>query len=156
MKCPFCAFPDSQVKDSRPSDDCLSIKRRRLCTNCGGRFTTFERIETRELKVKKRNGEIRPFDSSKLARSIEVACRKRPVSAERIDEMISNVMKKLEKYGEGEVESRIVGQMLMDELARVDPVAYVRYASVYMEFNKASDFGKFIGSIDDAKNSEKE
>lgn len=156
MKCPFCSFPDSQVKDSRPSDDSLSIKRRRQCPNCGGRFTTFERIETRELKIIKRNGEIRPFDSSKLARSIEVACRKRPVPAERIDEIISNVMKKLEKYGEGEVESKIVGQMLMDELAKVDPVAYVRYASVYMEFNKASDFGKFIGSIDDAKSAANE
>jgi transcriptional repressor NrdR len=153
MKCPFCGFADSQVKDSRPSDDGLSIKRRRFCPSCGGRFTTFERIETRELKIIKRSGEVRPFDSSKLTRSIEVAIRKRPVSAEQVDEVVTKIMKKLEQYGEGEIESKLVGQLVLDELARIDQVSYVRYASVYMDFSKASDFGKFIAN--EKNNSEK-
>lgn len=147
MKCPFCSFIDSQVKDSRPSEDGLSIKRRRFCPSCGGRFTTFERVEMRELKIVKRSGEVRPFDSNKLTRSIEVATRKRPIKHELIEEVVSRIRKKLEKYGEGEVESRIVGQMVMDELAKLDEVAYVRYASVYMDFSKATDFGPFIANI---------
>src|SRR4051812_46043096 len=154
MKCPFCSFPDSQVKDSRPSDDGLSIKRRRLCINCGARFTTFERIENRELRVIKRSGEIRPFDSSKVLRSIEVACRKRPVTHEQIDEIVSRITKKLEKYGEGEVESKVIGQIVMDELSKIDHVAYIRYASVYMDFTKASDFSKCIDNLDDPKETE--
>lgn len=150
MKCPFCSFVDTQVKDSRPSEDGLSTKRRRLCPNCGGRFTTFERIESRELRIIKKNGESRSFDVNKVVRSIEVAVRKRNVSSEQIDEIVSKIIKKLEKYGEGEVESRIVGELVMDELSRLDQVAYVRYASVYKDFSKASDFSRFIMNIKDA------
>lgn len=151
MKCPFCDFIDTQVKDSRPSEDGSLIKRRRLCVKCGARFTTFERIEIRELKVIKRNGEKRPFDSSKLLRSLEVATRKRPVAHEELDKIVSSIIKKLEKYGEGEIESSIVGQLVMDELAKVDEVSYVRYASVYKDFSKASDFGKLIAEISNDK-----
>ena len=151
MRCPFCTFFDTQVKDSRPSDDGLLIKRRRLCPNCGARFTTFERVEMRELKILKRSGEKRPFDSTKLARSIGVATRKRPVTQEQIEVMVTKIIKKLEQYGEGEVESKVVGKMVMDELSKLDQVAYVRYASVYMDFSKASDFGKFIANIRNEK-----
>lgn len=151
MRCPFCTFFDTQVKDSRPSDDGLLIKRRRLCPNCGARFTTFERVEMRELKVVKRSGEKRPFDSSKLSRSIGVATRKRPITQEQIEDIVTKIIKKLEQYGEGEVESKVVGQMVMDELSKLDQVAYVRYASVYMDFSKASDFGKFIANIRNEK-----
>jgi transcriptional repressor NrdR len=151
MRCPFCTFFDTQVKDSRPSDDGLIIKRRRLCPNCGARFTTFERVEMRELKIVKRSGEKRPFDSSKLSRSIGVATRKRPITQEQIEVMVTKIIKKLEQYGEGEVESKVVGQMVMDELSKLDQVAYVRYASVYMDFSKASDFGKFIANIRNEK-----
>ena len=151
MRCPFCTFFDTQVKDSRPSDDGLIIKRRRLCPNCGARFTTFERVEMRELKIVKRSGEKRPFDSSKLSRSIGVATRKRPITQEQIEVMVTKIIKKLEQYGEGEVDSKVVGQMVMDELSKLDQVAYVRYASVYMDFSKASDFGKFIANIRNEK-----
>jgi transcriptional repressor NrdR len=151
MRCPFCTFFDTQVKDSRPSDDGLIIKRRRLCPNCGARFTTFERVEMRELKIVKRSGEKRPFDSNKLSRSIGVATRKRPITQEQIEVMVTKIIKKLEQYGEGEVESKVVGQMVMDELSKLDQVAYVRYASVYMDFSKASDFGKFIANIRNEK-----
>lgn len=147
MKCPFCGFLDSQVKDSRPSDDGLAIKRRRQCPSCGARFTTFERIETREIKVAKKSGDVRPFDINKLVRSIEVAIRKRPISSEQVDEISSKILKKLEKYGEGEVPSKVVGQLVMEELSEIDEVACVRYASVYMDFGKATDFGKFISNL---------
>jgi len=147
MKCPFCLFLDTQVKDSRPSEDGLYIKRRRQCPSCGGRFTTFERIEHREVKIVKKNGEVRPFDINKLTRSIEVACRKRPVKVEQIEKMVGEIIKKIDKFGEGEVESRIVGELLMEELAKVDEVAYVRYASVYKDFSKSADFGNFIAKI---------
>ncbi len=147
MKCPFCGFADSQVKDSRHSDDALSIKRRRQCPSCGARFTTFERVETRELKIVKKNNEVRPFDINKLVRSIEVAIRKRPVTPEQIDDISSKIFKKLEKYGEGEVPSKVVGQLVMEELADMDEVACVRYASVYMDFGKATDFGQFIANL---------
>ena len=147
MKCPFCSFSDTQVKDSRPLEDGVSIKRRRLCPNCGGRFTTFERFELRELRVIKRNGETRLFDSTKLFRSIEVASRKRPITTEQIEEVVSRIIKKMEKYGEGEIESKIIGELIMDELSKLDQVTYVRYASVYKDFSKASDFGNFIAKI---------
>lgn len=147
MKCPFCGFLDTQVKDSRPSDDGLAIKRRRQCPSCGARFTTFERIETREIKIAKKNGDVRPFDINKLVRSIEVAIRKRPISSEQVDEISSKILKKLEKYGEGEVPSKVVGQLVMEELAQIDEVACVRYASVYMDFDKATDFGQFISNL---------
>ncbi|MCE2991996.1 MAG: transcriptional regulator NrdR [Candidatus Jidaibacter sp.] len=147
MKCPFCAFLDTQVKDSRPSDDGMSIKRRRQCPSCGARFTTFERVENREIKIIKKNGEVRPFDINKLIRSIEVATRKRPINSENVDEISSKILKKLEKYGEGEVPSKVVGQLVMEGLAEIDEVACVRYASVYMDFNKATDFGQFISNL---------
>lgn len=151
MKCPFCEFPDTQVKDSRPSDDSAIIKRRRQCIKCGGRFTTLERIEIREINVRKRNGEVRPFDLNKTLRSLEVATRKRPVKREQLEKIVFEIMKKLERYGDGEVDSSIIGQLVMDELAKIDQVAYVRYASVYKEFAKAADFGKFIANISNAK-----
>jgi len=151
MKCPFCDFLDTQVKDSRPSDDGALIKRRRVCVKCGGRFTTFERMETRELKIIKRDGERRPFDSTKLLHSLEVATRKRPVKNEDLEKIVSEIIKKLDKFGEGEIESRLVGQLVMDELAKIDQVAYVRYASVYKDFSKASDFGKLIAEIPNEK-----
>lgn len=151
MKCPFCDFPDTQVKDSRPSDDSAIIKRRRHCIKCGGRFTTFERVELRELTVKKRNGESRPFDIDKLLRSLQVATRKRPVNRDQLEKIVFEITKKLDRYGDGEVESRTIGQLVMDELAKVDQVAYVRYASVYKEFAKAADFGKFIANLSNVK-----
>lgn len=147
MKCQFCGFLDTQVKDSRPSDDGLAIKRRRQCPSCGGRFTTLERIENREIKLVKRNGEIRPFDINKVIRSIEVAVRKRNVDADTIDSLASRIMKKLERYSDGEIQSQVVGQLVMEELAQLDEVACVRYASVYMDFSKATDFGKFIADL---------
>jgi transcriptional repressor NrdR len=147
MKCQFCGFLDTQVKDSRPSDDGLAIKRRRQCPSCGGRFTTLERIENREIRIVKRNGEIRPFDINKVIRSIEVAVRKRNIDADTIDSLASRIMKKLERYSDGEIQSQVVGQLVMEELAQLDEVACVRYASVYMDFSKATDFGKFIADL---------
>lgn len=147
MKCQFCGFLDTQVKDSRPSDDGLAIKRRRQCPSCGGRFTTLERIENREIRLVKRSGEIRPFDINKVIRSIEVAVRKRNIDSDTIDSLASRIMKKLERYSDGEIQSQVVGQLVMEELAQLDEVACVRYASVYMEFSKATDFGKFIADL---------
>lgn len=150
MKCQFCGFLDTQVKDSRPSDDGLAIKRRRQCPSCGGRFTTLERIENREIKIIKRNGETRPFDLNKVIRSIEVAVRKRNIEPDTIDALASRIMKKLERYGDGEIQSQVVGQLVMEELSKLDEVACVRYASVYMDFSKATDFGKFIADLKNA------
>lgn len=151
MKCPFCDFSDTQVKDSRPSEDSSTIKRRRMCIQCGGRFTTLERLELREIMVKKRNGEVKPFEENKVLRSLQVATRKRPVTADQLERIVSEIMKKIDRFGEGEVESRLIGKLVMEELAKVDQVAYVRYASVYKEFAKATDFGKFIAKIANAK-----
>lgn len=151
MKCPFCDFSDTQVKDSRPSEDSSTIKRRRMCIQCGGRFTTLERLELREILVKKRNGEVKPFEENKVLRSLQVATRKRPVTSDQLEQIVSEIMKKIDRFGEGEVESRLIGKLVMDELAKVDQVAYVRYASVYKEFAKATDFGKFIAKIANAK-----
>lgn len=147
MKCPFCDFHESQVKDSRPSDDGFNIKRRRYCPQCTARFTTFERLEVRELKVIKRNLTKRPFDSNKIVRSIEVAVRKRPVSAEQIEEIVSRLSQTLQQSGEIEVSTKLIGQLVMKELATVDPVAYVRYASVYMDFNDINQFSTFIDNL---------
>jgi transcriptional repressor NrdR len=124
------------------------VKRRRACPNCGARFTTYERIDNRELKVVKRSGAVKLFDSSKLQRSIEIACRKRPVTEEQLEQMVANITTKLEKFGDGEIPSQTIGQLVMKELAVMDRVACIRYASVYMEFSEPSDFGKFIASID--------
>jgi transcriptional repressor NrdR len=147
MRCGFCGFHDTQVKDSRPSFDGTSIKRRRVCSGCGAKFVTFERVEERELKVIKRNGEIRLFDLNKLVRSIEVATRKRPITNDMIETIMSSILTSLYKQSEGEATSQLIGKMVMEELAKIDHVACIRYASVYMDFGAASDFGDFINRL---------
>ena len=145
MRCPFCASPDSQVKDSRPSEDGAAIRRRRLCPECGGRFTTFERVQLRELTILKRSGRRTPFDRDKLARSVSIALRKRPVEPERIEKMISGIVRQLESMGETEISSQVVGEAIMKGLKSLDEVAYIRYASVYRDFRETGDFAKFLG-----------
>lgn len=145
MRCPFCSHAESQVKDSRPSEDGAAIRRRRACPECGGRFTTFERVQLRELTILKRSGRRSPFDREKLVRSISLAMQKRPVDAERIERMINGIVRQLESMGETELPSSIVGEMVMKALKALDDVAYVRYASVYRDFKETSDFAKFLG-----------
>lgn len=145
MKCPFCGSPDSQVKDSRPSEDNAAIRRRRACPECGGRFTTFERVQLRELTIVKRSGRRTPFDREKLTRSIAVALRKRPVEPERVERMISGIARQLESRGETELPSSEVGELVMEGLKALDEVAYVRYASVYRDFRETQDFARFLG-----------
>ncbi|MDA0230982.1 MAG: transcriptional regulator NrdR [Proteobacteria bacterium] len=147
MRCPFCGNEDTQVKDSRPTEDNTSIRRRRACTNCGGRFTTFERIQMRELTVIKRNGQRVPFERDKLVRSMAIALRKRPVEPDRVDRVINGIVRRLESLGEQEVPSSVVGEMIMEALAGLDSVAYVRFASVYKNFREAKDFEEFIGGL---------
>ncbi|HEX4111421.1 MAG TPA: transcriptional regulator NrdR [Stellaceae bacterium] len=147
MRCPFCGFEDTQVKDSRPTDDRGSIRRRRLCPNCAARFTTFERVQLRELTVVKKNGEREPFDRDKLARSLQVALRKRPVEADRVERVINSIVRQLESSGETEIPSEQVGGLAMEALAELDQVAYVRFASVYRNFREAKEFREFIGRI---------
>ena len=147
MRCPFCGHDDTQVKDSRPTEDNTSIRRRRACSNCGGRFTTFERVQMRELVVIKRNGQRAPFERAKLERSMAVALRKRPVEAERVESVITGIVRRLESLGEQEVPSSVVGEMIMEALSGIDSVAYVRFASVYKNFREAKDFEKFVGGI---------
>ncbi|MDP7642722.1 MAG: transcriptional regulator NrdR, partial [Alphaproteobacteria bacterium] len=137
MRCPFCGHEDTQVKDSRPTEDNTSIRRRRACPNCGGRFTTFERIQMRELTVIKRNGQRVPFERDKLARSMAIALRKRPVEPDRVDRVINGIVRRLESLGEQEIPSSVVGEMIMEALAGLDSVAYVRFASVYKNFREA-------------------
>jgi transcriptional repressor NrdR len=144
MKCPFCGDLESQVKDSRPSEDGAAIRRRRMCPECGGRFTTFERVQLRELMILKRSGRRAPFDREKLARSISIATRKRPVQAERVERMINAIVRQLESMGETELPSHVVGEMVMKSLKALDDVAYVRYASVYRDFRQTEDFAKFL------------
>jgi transcriptional repressor NrdR len=144
MRCPFCQNEDTQVKDSRPTEDGAAIRRRRQCDKCGSRFTTFERVQLRDLVVLKRSGRRVPFDRDKLARSLAIALRKRPIEQDQIEQMISGIVRKLESQGESEVPSETIGEMVMDALAHLDPVAYVRYASVYRDFREASDFADFI------------
>ena len=134
MRCPFCGNTDTQVKDSRPAEDHAAIRRRRSCPSCGGRFTTYERVQLRDLTVLKKNGKREDFDRDKLARSIRIALQKRPVEAERIDQLISGIVRRLESMGESDIESDTIGQIVMDTLARIDTVAYVRFASVYRDF----------------------
>ena len=150
MRCPFCAHDDSQVKDSRSSDDGAAIRRRRQCEGCGARFTTFERIQLRELWVTKSAGRREPFDRDKLARSVAIACRKRPVDPARIDRMISGIQRQLETMGEGEVPARQIGALVMEGLRAIDSVAYIRFASVYKDFTEARDFEAFAGGLGDA------
>ena len=145
MKCPFCGHPDSQVKDSRPSDDGAAIRRRRSCPNCGGRFTTFERVQLRELVILKRNGRRTPFDRDKLERSLAIALRKRPIQPEQVEQMVSRIVRQLESLGETEIPSSTVGDFIMKALKSVDEVAYVRYASVYKDFRHTGDFARFLG-----------
>ncbi|NBU28032.1 MAG: transcriptional repressor NrdR [Caulobacteraceae bacterium] len=144
MRCPFCGHMESQVKDSRPSEDGAAIRRRRLCPECGGRFTTFERVQLRELTILKRSGRRSPFDREKLVRSISIALRKRPVDAERVDRMVNGIVRQLESMGETELASNVVGEMVMKALKALDEVAYVRYASVYRDFRHTDDFAKFL------------
>jgi transcriptional repressor NrdR len=147
MRCPFCGTDDSQVKDSRPTDDGGAIRRRRACPNCNARFTTFERVQLRELTVIKKNGQREPFDRDKLARSIYIALRKRPFEPDRIERVINSIVRQLESSGESDIPSDAVGEMVMEALASLDQVAYVRFASVYRNFREAKDFGEFVGQI---------
>jgi transcriptional repressor NrdR len=147
MRCPYCGSLDTQVKDSRPTEDSAVIRRRRVCPACNGRFTTFERVQLRELTVLKRSGRRVPFDREKLLRSVEIALRKRPVDAERIERLISSIVRKLESMGESEIASSVIGELVMEELKQLDDVAYVRFASVYRNFREPKDFEKVLGEL---------
>jgi transcriptional repressor NrdR len=147
MRCPFCGHDDTQVKDSRPTDDNAAIRRRRSCPACGSRFTTFERVQLRELVVVKKNGSRIPFDRDKLARSISIAVRKRPVDAEQVEQIVSCIQRRLESSGDAEVSSERIGELVMDSLIDLDKVAYVRFASVYRNFREARDFEEFVGNL---------
>jgi transcriptional repressor NrdR len=144
LRCPFCGSENTSVKDSRSAEDDTAVRRRRVCESCGARFTTFERVQLREIMVVKRDGKRVPFDRERLARSITIALRKRPVDREQIDQMVSGILRKLESTGEQEVTSNDVGELAMEALKRVDPVGYVRFASVYRDFKDPSDFAQFI------------
>ncbi|MFN3911054.1 transcriptional regulator NrdR [Hyphomonas sp.] len=144
MRCPFCGSDNTSVKDSRSAEDDTAVRRRRVCENCGARFTTFERVQLREITVIKRDGKRAPFDRERLARSITIALRKRPVDREQIDQMVSGIVRKLESTGESEISSNDVGELAMEALRMVDPVGYVRFASVYRDFKDPSDFAQFI------------
>jgi transcriptional repressor NrdR len=147
MRCPYCTNSDTQVKDSRPTEDNTVIRRRRVCADCGGRFTTFERIQLRELTLVKNTGRKVPFDRDKLMRSVQVALRKRPVEAERIERMVSGIVRRLENLGETEIPAKMVGELVMEGLHALDQVAYVRFASVYRNFREAKDFEEFLGEM---------
>ena len=149
MRCPFCGNEDTQVKDSRPTEDAAAIRRRRHCPACGARFTTFERVQLRELTVIKKTGRRAPFDRDKLARSINISLRKRPVEPDRTERMIKGMVRQLESMGESEIPSELIGELVMEGLAGLDQVAYVRFASVYKNFREAKDFEKFIGGLSD-------
>lgn len=155
MRCPYCSSADTQVKDSRPADDGACIRRRRVCPDCGGRFTTFERVQLRELVVIKKSGRRTPFDREKLRRSVEVALRKRPVDPERVERMINGVVRQLESVGEPEVSSQQIGELVIEGLRSLDPVAYVRFASVYRDFREARDFNTFIDELVSAEDETK-
>ena len=147
MRCPFCAYENSQVKDSRPTEDGAAIRRRRQCEGCGARFTTFERIQLRELTVLKSGGQRETFERDKLARAVAIACRKRPVDTAQIDQMVSGIQRQLETLGDQEVTTAQIGMLAMEALKRLDSVAYIRFASVYKEFAEARDFEEFAGSV---------
>ena len=150
MRCPFCSHENSQVKDSRPTEDGASIRRRRQCEECSARFTTFERVQLRDLTVVKAGNRREPFDRAKLERSIAIACRKRPVPAERLDRLVSSLQRQIETSGDSEIASTRIGEMVMDGLKALDPVAYIRFASVYKDFREAKDFEEFAGSVGEA------
>jgi transcriptional repressor NrdR len=147
MRCPFCGSSNTQVKDSRPTEDNTAIRRRRVCLDCSGRFTTFERVQLRELTVVKKSGRRVPFDRDKLMRSVQVALRKRPVEPERIERMVSGIVRRLESMGENEISSEVVGKLVMEGLRGLDDVAYVRFASVYRNFREAKDFEDLLGQL---------
>jgi transcriptional repressor NrdR len=147
MRCPFCGHDDTQVKDSRPTEDSNAIRRRRYCPSCQSRFTTFERVQLRELTVVKRNGQRSPFDRDKLTRSIRIACRKRSVDEERIEQIVNGIQRKLESSGDTEIQSAMIGELVMEALQSLDQVAYVRFASVYKNFREIKDFGEFVEKL---------
>ena len=147
MRCPYCGSLETQVKDSRPGEDGSVIRRRRVCPDCGGRFTTFERVQLRELTVLKRSGRRIPFDRDKLQRSVEVALRKRPVEPERIERMVNGIVRQLESMGEADITSQQIGELVMEGLKGLDDVAYVRFASVYKNFREAKDFGELLEEL---------
>ncbi len=147
MRCPYCASENTQVKDSRPTEENAAIRRRRICPDCGGRFTTFERVQLRDLVVVKRSGRKVPFDRDKLLASVTIALRKRPIDPERIERMVSGIVRQLESSGETEIPSEAIGALVMEALRGLDPVAYVRFASVYRDFREASDFAEVLGEI---------
>ena len=151
MHCPFCGHDDTQVKDSRPTEDGSAIRRRRFCGSCGQRFTTIERVQLRELTVVKSDGRRVPFDRDKLSRSIRVALRKRPIQEERIERILNGLVRQLEASGESDIPSKQIGELVMETLKEVDAVAYVRFASVYRDFREARDFEAFLGSLDEPK-----
>ncbi len=147
MRCPFCGHDDTQVKDSRPTEDNSAIRRRRSCPACNSRFTTFERVQIRELIVVKKDGRRTPFDRDKLARSIQVAVRKRAVDPDRIERLVTSIQRRLESSGDTEIASDAIGEMVMESLLALDPVAYIRFASVYKNFREVSDFEELVGKI---------
>jgi transcriptional repressor NrdR len=149
LRCPFCAHDGSQVKDSRPTEDNAAIRRRRQCDSCGARFTTFERVQLREVLIIKSDGKREPFERAKLERSVALACRKRGVEQERIDQLVSGIQRQIETLGDGEVPSTKIGGMVMDGLRQLDSVAYIRFASVYRDFSEARDFEEFASSVRD-------
>ena len=147
MRCPFCGNVDTQVKDGRPAEDHVAIRRRRFCPTCGGRFTTYERVQLRDLVVIKSSGKREDFDRDKLERSIRIAMQKRPIDPERIDQMISGIVRRLESLGETDIPSKTIGDIVMESLARIDTVAYVLFASGYKNFQAADDFDKFVSEV---------
>ena len=147
MRCPFCSFVDTQVKDSRPNQDQSEIRRRRSCTSCGSRFTTFERVQLRELAVVKRDDTRAPFEREKLMRSVSIATRKRPVKPEEVERMVNGIVRRLETSGESDVTSTTIGELVMDGLSQLDSIAYVRFASVYKNFRETKDFEEFIDEL---------
>ena len=149
MRCPFCSNEDTQVKDSRPTEDNTSIRRRRICDQCGSRFTTFERIQLRDLVVIKTKGQKENFDRDKMFRSLSLALRKRSIDNEKIEKIVNAIVRKLENSGETEIKSNIIGQYIMEALMHLDQVAYVRFASVYKNFREAKDFEDFLGNLED-------
>ena len=147
MRCPYCGSLETQVKDSRPTDDASSIRRRRVCPDCAGRFTTFERVQLRELTVLKKSGRRMPFERDKLQRSLEIALRKRPVEAARVERMVNGIVRQLESQGDGDITTDHIGELVMDGLRALDGVAYVRFASVYRNFREARDFNTLIDEL---------
>jgi len=147
VRCPFCAHDDSQVKDSRPTEDNTAIRRRRQCESCGARFTTFERVQLREVTVVKTNDSREPFDREKIEQSVALACRKRGLAQERLDQLVSGIQRQIETLGDSEVPSKAIGEMVMDGLRQLDSVAYIRFASVYRDFGEARDFEEFASAV---------